>query len=102
MRFAVKWSAGALFGLAALVLTSGSALADAPAQGEIRVPTAATSECPKSVSERYPWLVCRTGAAGTPVIAGPTGNDSWENSRTLLGDHPFVNQGGFFGAIAER
>ena len=91
MHVVAKWFAGALLGFAALVLTSGSALADASTMGEVRVPSAGTSECPESVSERYPWIACRASAVGTQVIAGPTGNDTWENSHVKLGNDPFVN-----------
>ena len=101
MGVVVKWYAGALCGLAALVLTSGAAVADGPANPEVSVP-AASSECPKSISERYPWLACRTTAMGTQVIAGPTRDDTWENSRVTPGYHPFVNRGGYFGPAINR
>lgn len=102
MRVVVKCSAGALFGLAALVLSSGSALADASDQSEIHVPAAAASECPESVSNRYPWITCRTSTVGTLVIADPRGNDTWENSRILPGRHPFVEGDGYWGAAPSR
>ena len=103
MRIAMKWSASALFGLAALVLTSGSAIADGSATSpEISVPAPASSECPASISERYPWIACRTTAMGTQVIAGPEGNDAWESRRATPGSHPFVNGIGYFGPVANR
>lgn len=102
MRVVVKCSAGALFGLAALVLSSGSALADASDQSEIHVPAAAASECPESVSKRYPWIACRTSTVGTLVIADPRGNDTWENSRILPNRHPFVVGDGYWGAAPSR
>jgi hypothetical protein len=102
MHVEAKFWAGALFALAALVLTSGSAIADETGGREIRVPTAtADTSCPKSISSRYPWIACRVTAMGTKVIAGPNGNATWEGSRVLQGDHPFINQGGYFGAIAD-
>ncbi len=103
MSVATKWSASALFGLAALVLTAGSAIADGTVSHEIHVPAAAaTSECPKSISERYQWIACRTTAMGTQVIAGPAGNDTWEGTRATPGRHPFVNGIGYFGPVANR
>ena len=104
MSVVVKWSAVALFGLAALVLSSGSAMADAAAGSEIKVPASSSSEseCPKSVSERYPWIACRTTAMGTQVIAGPSGNDTWENSGVTPLSHPFVVGHGYFGPSRNR
>jgi hypothetical protein len=104
MRVSMKWTAGALFGLAALVLTSGSALADEVGGAEIRVPTAtsATVKCPKSVSRRYPGVLCRTSPTGGVEIAGPTGNDDWENSGALPLTHPFVVGGGYFGDLRNQ
>jgi hypothetical protein len=102
MHVDMKWWAGALLGLATLVLTEGAAIADETGGREIRVPTAAAdSPCPKSISKRYPWVACRTTPMGTQVIAGPTGNATWEGSRVLQGDNPFINQGGYFGEIAD-
>jgi hypothetical protein len=95
----VKWSAGVLFGLAALVLVSSSAIADTSADTRISVPS---SGCPQSVADRHPLIECRTTVAGTQVIAGRTGNDTWENSRATPGTHPFVNGGGHFGKRANR
>ena len=63
---------------------------------------AVSSECPKSVSARYPWIACRTSAVGTQVIAGPSGNDTWENSRAIPSHDPFVNRGGHFGFSLNR
>ena len=104
MRVTMKWSAGALFGLAALVLTSGSSLADEVAVPEIRVPTVAsgTVKCPKSVSRRYPGVLCRTSKTGGVEIAGPAGNDDWENSGALPLTHPFVTGGGYFGDLRNQ
>ncbi len=102
MRVVIKWSAGALFGLASLVLTSGSVFADESAGRETRVSSMVTSNCPKGIAGHYPWMACRTTATGRQVIAGPTGNDTWENSRITLGDHPFVNGDGYFGPVADR
>lgn len=102
MRVVVECAAGALFGLAVLVLSSSSALADASELSEIHVPAAATSECPRSVSKRYPWIACRTSTVGTLVIADPRGNDTWENSRILPTRHPFVEGGGYYGADQNR
>jgi hypothetical protein len=111
MRVVVKCSATASFGLAAgvllasaVVLISGSALADGSVGQEIRVPAAvvASSNCPKNIAVRYPWIACRTTAMGTQVIAGPVGDDTWESKRATPGDDPFVNQGGFFGPVANR
>ena len=101
MGVVVKWSASVLMSLAAVVLISGAAVADGQvAERPIAVgdgAKAASSECPKSVAARYPWIACRTTAAGTQVIAGPTGNDTWENSRVTPSHDPFVNRGGHFG-----
>jgi hypothetical protein len=105
MRVTMKWSAGALFGLAALVLSSGSALADNVAAPEISVPTATASktvECPKSISSRYPGVLCRTSVTGGVEIAGPTGNADWENSGALPLTHPFVTGGGYFGDLRNQ
>ena len=102
MRISIKWWASALFGLATLVLTAGSAIADESASRTFDVPPAATSKCPESISKPYPWIACRTTALGTQVIAGPAGDDTWENSRITPGRHPFVNGIGYFGPDANR
>jgi hypothetical protein len=106
MRATMKWSAGALLGLAALVSSSGSALADEVAVAEIRVPTptaaSKTVPCPKSISSRYPGVVCRTSVTGGVEIAGPTGNADWENSGALPLTHPFVTGGGYFGDLRNQ
>ena len=105
MRVTMKWSAGALLGLAALVSSPGSALADDVAVPEIRVPTAAPSKtvaCPKSISSRYPGVLCRTSVTGGVEIAGPTGNDDWENSGAMPLTHPFVTGGGYFGGMRNQ
>ncbi len=105
MRVVVKSSAvGVLVvvAVAALVLSAGSAIADGSGGSEMAAPASASSECPKSISERYPWIACRTTAMGTQVIAGPSGNDTWETSRILPMSHPFVVGDGYWGPDANR
>ena len=92
----VKRLMSASLGLAALVLMASPAFADGQGS-EKSASAAASSECPKSISARYPWIACRTTVMGTQVIAGPVGNDTWMGRRAMPSHDPFVNGIGYYG-----
>ena len=85
----------AVLGLAiAGVLAGGATLASADAPVVLDPPAEGVGDpaCPDLVRIRYPFLKCPSGQIG---IA--SGDDTWENSRQLPLQEPFLEGDGYFG-----
>jgi hypothetical protein len=74
-------SAGAASALDGIVLSGRADEAETPAGG-----------CPELIRIKYPFLSCPDGQIGIAP-----GDDTWENSRRLPLQDPFLEGDGFFG-----
>lgn len=94
-----RWASLAL--ASAIVLSTGAALAldgiDLSAPADEAAQTQARGECPRLIQIKYPFLRCTDGQIGLA-----DGDDTWEKSRQIPLQEPFIEGDGYFGPELNR